>query len=282
MTLVWRRSKNKGSVLLIELAIADHANDAGSSAFPSIPRLAHYARQTDRNVQFILQKLTASKEVLMTSGGPKGTHQFRINIPLLRKQPDQISRGEKFAPVKNSARGVKNPAAGVKSSAAGVKNRANYRVKPASPDPDPSLDPSSGSVNDPSSPEPRKKNRDTVERFAQLMMMNFGIDELVALELAAMHHVDEEYLEYWIVHADRHSERMVKDETLKALGPGFFVKHIRAKNLPAPIAAKYREAERDRIHAQAGDRAYFETKKARRLANKRQPQKPWWEPQENE
>ena len=81
MTLVWRHSRNKGSVLLMELAIADHAHDDGKGAYPSVYRLTRYARLSERNVQYLVRKLTASKEVaIIPNGGPKGTNAFEMGV----------------------------------------------------------------------------------------------------------------------------------------------------------------------------------------------------------
>lgn len=139
MTLVWRHSRNKGSVLLMELAIADHAHDDGTGAYPSTERLARYARQTERNVRFVLQQLLDSKEVSIEyNAGPRGTNRFTLNTKLLRSLPDQIpnregervssqgekiSSGEKISPLKKSARGGKSSVKGGKNRVEGGKNR---------------------------------------------------------------------------------------------------------------------------------------------------------------
>ena len=110
MTLVWRHSRNKGSVLLMELAIADHAHDDGTGAYPSIERLTRYARLSTRNAQYLIRKLEASKEItVIPNAGPKGTNVFRINTALLRKLPDMIRGGAKFAPLQKKPKGC-NPA----------------------------------------------------------------------------------------------------------------------------------------------------------------------------
>ena len=50
MNYVWEHSDQKGTSLLLLLAIADHANDDGI-CWPSVARLAHKARTTKRQAQ---------------------------------------------------------------------------------------------------------------------------------------------------------------------------------------------------------------------------------------
>jgi hypothetical protein len=293
MTLVWRHSRNKGSVLLMELAIADHAHDDGKGAYPSVFRLTRYARLSERNVQYLVRKLTASKEVtIIPNGGPKGTNAFEINVRLLKRLPDVIGRGAKIAgvqrlhraqrlqggakiaPVQKKAKGVQSSARGVQSSARGVQKRAIHRVQPVAPDPDPSLDPSYRTIKEPSSSSraPRSPHPpEQIDRHWQMMMMHFGIEPLVAKEIAEMPHVTPDYLQTWIAYQEKDLDWKVKqkrDEDI--LGPGFFVKHLKAGDLPMPVLKSQRERARDAAHV--GDKAYWEVKRARQHAGQQRNQ----------
>lgn len=101
----WRFSKAKGGGLLVLLAIADFANDAGV-AYPSIPTLARKARLTPRNTQRAIRHLVASGELVIEEGkGPHRTHLYRIvlaegtqqtecqNVRVTKSQGDIYDKG---------------------------------------------------------------------------------------------------------------------------------------------------------------------------------------------
>jgi len=108
MTCVWEQSHHKGSDLLLLLAIADQADDAGIAS-PSIPLLARKTRMTERNVQYRLRLLMDSQELdIHPNAGPQRTHLFRIKIPGEQTAPgagctpqSSESDGEKFSGVKS-------------------------------------------------------------------------------------------------------------------------------------------------------------------------------------
>lgn len=77
---VWSHSKRTGSELLMLLAIADFADDAGN-AFPSVPTLAAKCRMTTRNVNHILVVLQDCGELeVRRNAGPRGTNLYRITL----------------------------------------------------------------------------------------------------------------------------------------------------------------------------------------------------------
>lgn len=86
MTRVWDESKQKGSALLLLLAIADYAKDDGTGAWPSIETLAKKTRMGRRNVQKLLRKLEDEGELIVYQGkGPKygqyPTNLYNIIFP---------------------------------------------------------------------------------------------------------------------------------------------------------------------------------------------------------
>lgn len=83
MTYLWEYSRQKGSALLLLLAIADHAHDDGEGAYPSVKTLAGKVRMTERNVQRLLNVLEASDELEIQRGaGPKGCNLFRVTFSI--------------------------------------------------------------------------------------------------------------------------------------------------------------------------------------------------------
>jgi len=67
MTYVWARSKQKGSALVMMLAIADMANDDGD-CWPGVGTLAKKTRMSERNAQKLIRKLEAAGEVIVHQG----------------------------------------------------------------------------------------------------------------------------------------------------------------------------------------------------------------------
>jgi hypothetical protein len=63
-TLVWERSRAKGSNLMMLLAISDYSKDDGRFAWPSPATLAFKTRLTQRGAELILKKLVKDGEVL--------------------------------------------------------------------------------------------------------------------------------------------------------------------------------------------------------------------------
>lgn len=61
--VVWRKSKAKGSTLLVLLAVADFADDHGN-CWPTVERLANKTGLTRRAVQRHLQELARMNEIV--------------------------------------------------------------------------------------------------------------------------------------------------------------------------------------------------------------------------
>ena len=72
MSRVWADSKQKGSALLLLLAIADNANDDGI-CWPSTKTLSHKTRMTERNVLRLIDVLSDAKEIDAWRRRNKGT-----------------------------------------------------------------------------------------------------------------------------------------------------------------------------------------------------------------
>jgi hypothetical protein len=79
MARVWANSAAKGSALLLLLAVADHAHDDGSGAWPSVATLARKCRLDRRQIQRLLRRLEASGELLLEQS-PGRTHLMTVLI----------------------------------------------------------------------------------------------------------------------------------------------------------------------------------------------------------
>ena len=78
MSRVWDESEQKGSALLLLLAIADYAHDDGGGAYPGVDTLAKKTRLSVRQTQRVIQQLADSGELeIQRSAGPRG-----VNIDL--------------------------------------------------------------------------------------------------------------------------------------------------------------------------------------------------------
>ena len=86
---VWAHSQRKDGELLVMLALADFANDAGES-WPSIPVLAQKARLTDRQARRVLAKLEQAGEIrcVKSNGGRNRRNHYFI---CLSENPDNIT-----------------------------------------------------------------------------------------------------------------------------------------------------------------------------------------------
>src|SRR5262245_33961314 len=91
LSWVWQNSKQKGGALLLELAIADFANDDGE-AWPAIKTLATKARMSARNANYLIEKkLKPAGLRVKKNAGPYRTNLFQL----------PIQKGEKISPLKS-------------------------------------------------------------------------------------------------------------------------------------------------------------------------------------
>lgn len=120
ITAVWERSRQKGSGLLVMLAIADYAKDDGTNAYPSNAALQRKTRLCERAVRQNLSQLVESGELrIRVAAGPSGCNRYDLTLPTqpveppATEDPDErpdegggkdcppesgVVRGAKFAP----------------------------------------------------------------------------------------------------------------------------------------------------------------------------------------
>lgn len=78
MSMVWEHSRQEGGALLVLLAIADFADDAGV-AYPSVGVLARKARLGVRQTQAAIQRLRLSGELAVTyNQGPRRRNVYQV------------------------------------------------------------------------------------------------------------------------------------------------------------------------------------------------------------
>lgn len=102
MSRVWEISGQSGGALIVLLAIADFADDAGI-AFPSIGTLARKARLSPRQVQRVVAALVAEGELWIEPGrGRQGSHLYRVVVGTPRQNvtPDTMSPRQNVTPDK--------------------------------------------------------------------------------------------------------------------------------------------------------------------------------------
>ena len=88
MSTVWMESKAGGTLLLLELALADEAMDSGW-CLPCIESLARKTRTSERTVIGLLQTLEAMGELFTNhTGGPRGTNMYLLLLVTRGKFPN--------------------------------------------------------------------------------------------------------------------------------------------------------------------------------------------------
>ena len=77
---VWEHSDQSGGALLVLLAIADFADDAGR-AWPSVKTLAKKARLSTRQTQSVIRDMENAGELRVESStGPHGTNTYNVRV----------------------------------------------------------------------------------------------------------------------------------------------------------------------------------------------------------
>ena len=100
MSAVWEHSKMKGSALLLQLAIADFADDAGI-AFPGTETLAKKIRMSERQVKRLRQILYENDELAYISGGKFKGDKLSVRVtPGAVRVTNRVSKGDKSGTVR--------------------------------------------------------------------------------------------------------------------------------------------------------------------------------------
>ncbi len=87
MSAVWENGPEDKAELIVLLALADFANDAGD-CWPAMPTIGKKARMSERNARRVIRKLEDDGYIKTVPGGGRyGCSQYRIN-------PDKMSPGQ--------------------------------------------------------------------------------------------------------------------------------------------------------------------------------------------
>ena len=113
---MWEHAPVSGNELLILLAIADHASDDGSDAWPSIETLAKKCRLSERTVQRSIKSLAQRGQIRVgwQQGGPAylGPRQ-RPNVYTVLMRGDNLSPHADAGVTNDAGRGDKQGDSGV-------------------------------------------------------------------------------------------------------------------------------------------------------------------------
>jgi hypothetical protein len=124
MAWVWEHSRSVGADRLVLLAIADHANDSGSDAFPSLARIATRSKVDKRTAQRSIRALVALGELeVRDNAGPYGAHRYRVLMAAGRQ--DTTGGGDTPPGVVTDRPGETPP--GRETTGGGISSRRGWR-----------------------------------------------------------------------------------------------------------------------------------------------------------
>jgi hypothetical protein len=118
MNEVWEHSKLDGTELLMLIAIADHAND-DRECWPSMARLAHKCRVSERQAQRIINSIADKGElVIEVRPGRNYTNLFMIPELAQEKVTSRVEKVTSTAQEKVTSEAVKGDIQGIKGDIA--------------------------------------------------------------------------------------------------------------------------------------------------------------------
>jgi len=171
MNYVWEHSRQKGTSLLMLLAIADHANDDGL-CWPSVARLAHKARTTKRQAQRVIAYLEETGEILVDRGdGRTHTSVYQIKGDIYATKGDiQGQKGDISAPQKGDIQRVKGDISEERVTSGARKGDIAMSPDPSVTIIEPSLEPSAdsdanASAQPAAAPAPPPSSADAFRQF---------------------------------------------------------------------------------------------------------------------
>lgn len=103
MSWVWQHSASGGNDRLVLLAIADHAGDDGTNAYPSVGRLARKANISERTVQRCIQSLIGLGELEVEFGSGHRASRYTVLMKEGRQSvtppaDEKVDRGDNLSP----------------------------------------------------------------------------------------------------------------------------------------------------------------------------------------
>ena len=147
MSLVFTQVNMQVNRKMVLLKLADHADDDGCNAYPSVASLARHTGVSERTVQNILGEFREQNVIIADGsgkGGRKRTTNYRIDIQKAMKlYPFEDKKGAAAAPLRSEKdagdspfREIKGAAGDIKGAAGDIKGAAddNKGCKAAAPE----------------------------------------------------------------------------------------------------------------------------------------------------
>lgn len=176
MTRVWANSRRKGVELLIELALADFADDQGR-CWPAVETIAGKARCSVRYVQDTCKSMQADGDLEILEGlGPHGTNLYTL-----------VSEGVHTVHPSSPREGVHSGATSRKNGGASFPIRGAKRRRQSAPDPSGSVKDPSLTVNEPKNPISTNREDDDPTEPGRLVTRNL---EAGAVDASAVDSLD--------------------------------------------------------------------------------------------
>lgn len=135
---VWKHSKQRGTALLMLIAIADNANEYGE-AWPGIDYLAEKCRMKRRNAQLLIKELEDSGELVVARQEGKDTPHGKTNLYTI-VTPGALTRHGVQSSTPHAERDAKLYTRGVQNSVS--RDAEGYTPGVQGSTPKPSVEPS--------------------------------------------------------------------------------------------------------------------------------------------
>jgi len=99
MTKVWENGPEDRTEAMVLLALADRANDDGSSCFPSIAEVSQRSRLSRRGTQKAIRRLDEKGYLTVhENAGPGGTNNYQLHPARLKGRTEFAGEGEPSSP----------------------------------------------------------------------------------------------------------------------------------------------------------------------------------------
>jgi hypothetical protein len=100
MSKVMKHYPGQGGEYTLAICLADFANDDGASIFPSVARLAHNSRQSERTVQRQLKRMVSEGwlEIMAEGGGKCRATRYRISPVWIDRPENWAAKGDNLSP----------------------------------------------------------------------------------------------------------------------------------------------------------------------------------------
>ncbi|MQA14922.1 MAG: hypothetical protein GEV09_12320 [Pseudonocardiaceae bacterium] len=133
MNWVWDHSPAAGTELLVLLAIADNADDAGANAYPSTDTLARKTRLDARTVQRVIRRLQDDGRVVVDRGGGRAANRYSVPLTAPHQPVDNPPDSEDELPTPPAGCHPRQIATGDACATPGVAQLRHRRGGTATP-----------------------------------------------------------------------------------------------------------------------------------------------------